>query len=479
MTLKLKNAIYFLLLLILGLIIFFYHTLTYNFDRMPGDSGDALLVNYIFEHFWLWLHQIPQHLSFWNMPFYYPRENTLAYSDIMIGGAIIYIPVRFFIKNPFTTLQIWLALICIANYTTFYFLLRKFKFDALPSAVGAFIFAFGVMRYFKLNHLNYFIQYPLILSIFCLTYFKEHKHLSLIGFFSFLSLQFWSVYSLGYLFCFTLFIAGFFIPFKTVCFIKKYYKELLCYNSLFILSVIPLALHYLALDTVRSYGEVLYFLVDPTIWIRNISILDNLVLRYLPDINHVENCGGIGIITFLTGIYGILLFKEYRKIILSTLILLMIICSKFGDFSIWELIYNIFPGANGIRVVSRICFIFLIMYCFGIANFFQNAKKMTLVILTMIIIIIEQLPYSSHTYLWSKSAAQTYITKASSVLPAECKVLYSENIHKIGAVDLLTMWIASENNIYSANGSSGIEYQKIWQDEPEYCICNFDFENFK
>ncbi|MBR1942524.1 hypothetical protein IJ843_02170 [bacterium] len=484
-----KKSFYFILFLILGLVIFFYHTAITGFDLMPGDAGDAMLINYILEHFWLWLHQIPQHQSFWNMPFYYPRENTLAYSDVMIGGGILYIPVRIFCKSPFTAMQIWMTVICFVNYTAFYFLMKRLKFNSFASAIGAFFFAFGIMRYFKMNHLNYFIQYPTILALICLYFKNKNKQLAYAGFFGFLSLQFWSVYALGYLFC----LFGALGSIVAVCFketrkyvinlIKNDYKELILYGIIFIDSLLPLANHYLMLEQVRNYDEVLFFLTNPSIWIRNISLLDSGILNFLPKIQHPENCAGIGIFATITAFYGIYLQKTYGKILITTTLCLMVICSKFGDFSLWHYVYNIFPGANGIRVVSRICFVFLILYCFGIANYIQhfqftpkNFRLKLVLTLTLIILIIEQLPTTEHTYLWSKQFAEYYINEVSKNIPKNCKVLYAENKNQIGAVDLLTMWTASVNNLYSANGSTGILQEKIYENTPEYCVCEFDFE---
>ena len=161
----------------------------------------------------------------------------------------------------------------------------------------------------------------------------------------------------------------------------------------------------------------------------------------------------------------------------------MLLCVKYGSFSPWYFVYKYIPGADGIRVVSRICFIFLILYCIGIANFIQyflsNYKNLRLkLVLTLIsvILITEQLPVTEHTYLWSKQFAEYYINEVSKNIPKNCKVLYSENKNQIGVVDLLTMWAASVNNIYSANGGTGILQEKIYENTPEYCVCEFDFE---
>ncbi|MBR2525438.1 hypothetical protein IKE67_03120 [bacterium] len=461
--------------------IFFYHTAITGFDLLPGSAGDASSINYIMEHFWLWINQIPQHLSFWNMPFYYPSENTLAYSDVMVGGALFYVPIRFFVRNPFSTLQIWMGVMCILNYTLFYLLLRRFKYSHLSSAIGSFIFAFGIMRYFKMNHLQFYMQYPMVLSLLCISYLKSNKHFAIGGFFIFLALEFWTVYTLGYMFCFTIFVGGFIaLLFKStrrliLDFIKGYYKEITLYGVLFIISLIPLAKHYLMLGTVRGWAEVFYHFTDFTVWFRNISLLDNTILKYLPEITkHEETCGGIGLITMLFAFFGLWKFEKYRKPIFTTLLFLMLLCVKYGDNSPWLFIYKYIPGADGMRVVSRIYFIFLIFYCFGIAEFFKSFNKKLLIFLCVLLLLIEQLPSSNHTYLWSKKLYYNYTTRVANNLSKSCKVLYYNNYSHDGKIDMLIMWIANFSNTYSANGCSGVVKEIIWKDNAGYCYVDID-----
>ena len=476
----LKKCLYFLSFLIIGLVIFFYHTAVTGFDLLPGSAGDASSINYILEHFWLWINQIPQHQSFWDMPFYYPNENTLAYSDIMLGGALFYVPIRFFVNNPFTTLQIWMGIMCLLNYTLFYMLLRRCKYEVLPAVIGAFIFAFGIMRYFKMNHLQFYVQYPTILSLLCLSYLKQNKHLAICGFFAFLSIQFWSVYILGYFFCFTVFIGILFAlffkqsRFFVIDFIKKYYKEIFIYGILFFVSLVPLAKHYLMLDTTRNWIEVFWHFTNFTIWFRNISIVDGVILKYLPAIlHHEETCGGIGIITMLIAFRGLWRLEKYRKLIFITLIFLMLLCVSYGSSSPWYFVYKFFPGAEGIRVVSRISFVFLIIYCFGVAEFFKNINKKSLIILCLTLLLIEQLPTSNHTYLWSKKEYFNSLIQTADNIPKDCKVLYLNRKEYIGSVEMFVMWIANFSNKYSANGCSGIIKPVVWQDNAGYCALDF------
>lgn len=88
------------MLLIFGLVMFFYPMLI-NSSNMFGDLGDTRFVTYVLEHFYKWITHQGLHTSFWNMPMFYPYENTLAFSDVMLGGIPLYVPFRMLGVSPF------------------------------------------------------------------------------------------------------------------------------------------------------------------------------------------------------------------------------------------------------------------------------------------------------------------------------------------------------------------------------------------
>ena len=117
--------------LLLGLLIF-CHPMLLNTNNMPGDLGDARLINYLLEHEFLWTQKIYPHLNFFSPPELYPINNTLFLSDILLGGAIIYIPIRLLTGDPQSALQIFYVVINILNFLIFYIFAKKiFKFNQL------------------------------------------------------------------------------------------------------------------------------------------------------------------------------------------------------------------------------------------------------------------------------------------------------------------------------------------------------------
>ena len=150
---------FFSLFLIIGLLIFFYPMFSSNFDLMPSNGLEVKYINYVLEHSWLFLKGAELHKSLWDMPFNYPIKNTLALNDTLISIMPLYWLNRAFFKNPFTALQSLLIILCILNYSSFYYLLKEIKFSKLASSIGAFIFAFSLMRYFKMTDLTVFLQF--------------------------------------------------------------------------------------------------------------------------------------------------------------------------------------------------------------------------------------------------------------------------------------------------------------------------------
>ncbi len=73
-----------------GIIITFYPTIFSGFARLQANPEDGRVNNYILEHHWLWLNGILLHNSFWDLPFFYPTKNVLAYTDTLFSLAPFY-----------------------------------------------------------------------------------------------------------------------------------------------------------------------------------------------------------------------------------------------------------------------------------------------------------------------------------------------------------------------------------------------------
>ena len=503
-----KENKYFLLLLLFGLLIFCFPMLKSSFDLMPGDGIDCKFINYILEHSWLWLNHTPTHEHFWTAPFFYPNQNTLAYSDILAGIMPIYWVIRVFF-SPFSALQVLYIVMCFLNYLSFYLRLKKsFNYSKPASSVGAFVFAFCVYRFFKTVHLQFFAQFFEMFALFCL--FKVSKnnsslknHVYFILSTVLLSLQFYTCYALGYLFCFLgVILVGILLCFdetkgKIISFLKDFYKQIIIYFILLVLSLIPLAMHYLAIGEVRGFEQVSSFLINPMLWFKNISVLDSFVLKLFPPtvffgnfiklryITPAESSVSIGIISTIVALFGIYKLKNF-KIPLFIFCAIVFLCScKIGDFSLWKIFYNVVPGANGMRSISRIAFISLIVFSIGVASFFDiylKEGKKKLCKIALILLLLEAIPlYSDYattwfTFGWSKSVFQKQIEGFNNFIPNNVKIIYFKQIIPAArynqieyynicmfkaSLSLLSMWSGLSKNIYIMNGYSGISKKDI------------------
>ena len=370
--------------------------------------------------------------------------------------------------------------------------------------MGSFIFAFGLMRFFRSIHLNYYSQFYTILGLIFL--FKINKKNSLlknnIYFFlsaSSIAMQFYSCYTLGWGFC-VLFFTGvlFSLCFgetrkKIFNFFKDFYKLLIIYFIVFIILLIPFAVIYLDLNLVRTMDDVVVYLQDPFCWIRSLSRFDNLFLKDVPYVGFYE-CGettaSSGIFTTIFALIGlwfsskIAKTKGLRWVLYFSLALIFFMSCTVGTFFMWNFLYYIIPGIQGIRAIVRISFIALIIISFGVAYYTDNLqikklKHKIILIISFILILIEQIPFYSDpnsfyaTYNWSKSVFQKQIAEEVKQIPDNYDVLefnyqtiltkqYSTSKLKekgytsSASLNALAMWASLNKNMYTVNGLSGV-----------------------
>ena len=68
----------------------FFRNVIFN-SNLLGDFGDGRLLTLILEHYYNFINAKE---SFNNLAIFYPLSNTLGYSDMLLGIAIPYIPLR-------------------------------------------------------------------------------------------------------------------------------------------------------------------------------------------------------------------------------------------------------------------------------------------------------------------------------------------------------------------------------------------------
>ena len=492
---------FYCLFLIIGLIIFFYPMFISNFDLIPGKGENNLYFNYILEHSWLWIKQNAPNYYLWSPPFYYPEQSTMALSDSLIGIMPFYWFLRTLSFNPFNAFQILFIFLCFLNYSAFYYLMNKeLNFSSLASSVSSFIFAFSLMRYFRIDEINYYTQFFTILAIiFILKVNKNNSkmknHLWFLLCAVSIILQFYSCFTLGF---FSVFIGfmGLIIALlpKTgrdcvVDFFKNYYKLILFYTFTVILMLIPLSYYYVCANRINTYREIIQNISNFTVWIRTLSILDNIFIKdmyYIGYLRSNEFSIGVGIFTLILSFLGIWKIKYSKGVPIILLIFIFLISSSTSAIFLWKILYFLLAGSEIIESPARASFAALIILSYGIGVLIQFLQKNTIknsiitkFLLTAAIILIttEQIPCikdkNSDWQNYNKSIKefQFEIDRLSKKIPKNCKILTLKfeaiNYENFGKKDilikkikmkkqenLLAMWTSLETNIRTTNGFS-------------------------
>lgn len=147
-------------------------------DKIPGDLGDARLVNLILEHNWQSFNGKQNLIS---PSQFYPKQHTIFYSHNLWGTTAFYGFFRMFGISIETSYQCWFVLICSLNSICFLFLLKNLNITnllAIPlTVVGV---ASGALVY-KSVHPQLLAIFPFLLSLaFLLDFIKKPREVFLV-----------------------------------------------------------------------------------------------------------------------------------------------------------------------------------------------------------------------------------------------------------------------------------------------------------
>lgn len=457
---------YFLLFLIFGLGLFTYPMFLSGFDKLAGDYGDSRLVVYLLEHYFYWFQNVEPHTQLWNVPMLYPHVNTLAYSDVFLGIAIFYVPLRFLINDPFLVTQIIYIISCALNFVAFYLILNKIiKFKDLASACGAFVFAFSLTRSVQVNHLQLMLQFFSIFALFFLfkvnlnnSKFMNYKYYIIAG--VLLSLQFWTAIYFGYFTCLGLFLGcTICLCFKNsreilVNYFKNFYGEIIFGLIVFFILTLPLLIHYHMVGSSFDKETLIALLAEFPHWISSFSFVDfPIVHNFIPA--NSDKMLGCGILTTIFAFVGIYKLKNYRWQIFS-FIALIVVC--FSVKEIYLFLTHILVGLGALRMSSRVVFIVLPLIALGFGYLIETWKWNKLVLMGVILLFLaEQIPTNAR---FDLSKTEHYKRINGYQISGRCESFYFYYRNKTNGefntdYEIDAMWLGLLNGIRTYNGYSG------------------------
>jgi hypothetical protein len=383
------------------------------FTAIPGDLVDPRLNSVFLEHVYGWM--VGRWPSLWSPLFFYPFENVLAFSDNHFGSVIFYIPWRILGFSREMSMALWIAIGCILNFLSAYWVLRRLSFSALACGAGAFVFASSLPTLGEPDHaqLIYRFATPLAFYYFWLAIGQKVNasdnvgnqassyQPALLGWaLLWTAQQFYCSIYLG-LFLVYLLIAA---TIAQLLLSPKGYLRLLwqswqvtaaqskfvtvALSTLSAIAIGALLLKYRMVSKDYGYSwsmdEILSMLPRLTSYlVADRSILSSFVGSWVSNISwrHPHQLFiGIGPATALA--FGLVFawnktqlsfldepsrsLKHLGKVASITLLVLMITTVSVNDFSLYHYLLKV-PGIDGLRVVTRIIFVMLIPMCILVA----------------------------------------------------------------------------------------------------------------
>ncbi len=472
---------------------------------MQSDPGDTLFNNYILEHSYRSVFDESYEVSVWSPEFFYPQRNVLSYGDNLWGAAPFYWLARVFLP-PDTSFQAWMILMVIFNFLAFYFLARQLKINTWIAAITAFIFIIGLPRMGQFSHQQLMPQFFSFLSLlFLFRFINNRKFYNLLIFEGLLYLQMLSSIYLGWLFIFSLAI---FIPANLI-----YHRNKELIKSFFSLQVIAsyVVLLFILLITFRPYylaqqelGKWRYEGVSKMIpqaasyfSFAADNILYNLYPKAMLAVSnklpmsweHHLFLGFFPILLLAVSVISFIMIKrreslnvKWPPLFIISLITFVVLTSislqfKIIDYSFWRNIYDYFPGAGGIRVVTRIWLVSYLFLFLGTASLtsyvYEKTKRKDIKVILLIVGLLACLEQINvrPSYFNKLEHRRLQLEMDTSIAEALSKkqvdafylrwVLEDEPFYRY---QLMAMWSGLNLQVPTVNGYSGkrpVGYQDI------------------
>lgn len=485
---------------LIGLLLFIFPIVGFNFEFFPGDLADGRLNLYFLEHAYQFF--TGQVSSLWDAPFMFPEKNTLAFSDNLLGSAPIYSFFRIIGLNTYLSYQLWYVVVSALNYITAYYLLKHLFKNNYAAVIGAFVFAFSIALNSQLGHAQTFPRFAIPFAILMAVKFK--KDLNPTYFFFCILTVVYQIYCGIYL--------GFMLVVPTALFLlititggyifhkKKILKlvwhiKILIGTIVNVLLLIPLMLPYLERKILANsyhFNEILHSVPTLTSYVFSHkssllwSILSNVGKHYEAFWDHQIFTGIIASLSFLAA--GFFVLKKAFKtkfnlkkasspsILIVVGIITLLLFLRFDKVTAYKIIYYI-PGFNSMRSLTRIINVELIFFAIATSYVFcklfmaTNIKKEYIFIIALTLISFDNYSFTSglkRTTVVDSVRRTNVIENAFSKLPKSAVVSYepiqlnsNPSFYQIDAMLMAQKYNLTCMNAYSAD--SPVDFYEYWK----------------
>jgi hypothetical protein len=382
-----------------GMLLAFHPMILSGLRRMQSDWGDTRLNNYILEHGYRWLREMPGNAHLWSPPVFFPAPNTAAYSDVLLGVAPLYWPWRIVGFAPDTAFQLWMLTIGTLNYVAALLLFaRGFRCRPVASAVGATLFSFAAIRTAQIIHAQLLPHFYVVLALFALIRLFEHaperRSIWVAALAAACVAQLYS----SYYYAWYLFFAMLLAAIGAAAFPNSRARALATIRTnLWPLGVCacvaglllaPLVIHYSqAVHEVgmRNFSAIEPMLPRPESWAYMgpgswlYGGLDRFALFHEIPMEHEQRLG-LGIGTAVFAAMGLWTARRRRLVRFAALVPLAmaVVATRWpGGFTLWRAVFALVPGAAALRAISRIGIAVVLAASLGVAllvDFLSSAR---------------------------------------------------------------------------------------------------------
>ena len=493
---KLIDLLIVFVFFILGIWLVVLRPLGFHLQLVPGDLGDARFNNYILEHFFRFISGATK--DYWNAPFFFPYQQTTAFSDTLLGSAPIYVLFRLIGLGRVSAFQGWYILAFVLDFTSASFILRRLKLQPLAIGIGAFFFTFGLPLLAQENHAQLLYCFCIPLACYALWRFYQFPRLKTL-----LILGVWLVWQvylsiyIGIFLFFLLVILFILIPLfeaklsivqRLVCWpqrlIKAWYEATLRSRLLAISALIGLTICFIFLflpyyDVSRLYGFTRswvdvsamlprlqsYLIADNSqIWSSISNIFPSMSLRW----EH-QLFPGLAVILFiLVGVIGRFQTENRRLawINLTAALILLLLTLYTHGFSLYKFIYQL-PGLGSLRAVTRIMLVmmwpialFIAWVVDGFLQCYHQHRRWMQVLMYLLagLLVLESTFYTHSTY--DKAVAEqrldTLRQQFPTAIPADPVLYIAQNPKDPWTTtEIDAMLLSQELGWSTINGYSG------------------------
>lgn len=380
----LRGACY-LICLALSVAMFFRQQLSSGFDVLFGSRTDSIIEMTILEH---WYNVLRGYSSWSTSFYYYPYTGTLGFNDGYFLYGLPYSLLRLSGVDPFLGSELVNVLLRVVAFAAFHlFLRRSLALGPWWSLLGAVVFTLSCTMAMRANHAQLLSVgfVPLFAWLACNAAEAfaagAHRRFVLWGALAALLMSAWLVtayymawFTLFFLSCATL-LGVLSSPGAALRGVRtlsgRGWASVAAVASVFAVGVLPFLALYLPkarMTGMHPFAEVLSYTVQPLDLIHvgdgNVLLarLDALLNGYFrPELpSYSEHTTGLTLLLLVVFVLACASLcargqasHRLERLLAATAVLTWLLTLRIGNWSAWVAVFDLVPGAAGLRVVVR------------------------------------------------------------------------------------------------------------------------------